>query len=70
MDILQQIHCLLKGLVWLHERRIVHRDSKRFNKFMNFACGDRWNHSSSGRRSPEILLSWGHVNIMVTLTIA
>ncbi|KAK0445396.1 hypothetical protein EV421DRAFT_315542 [Armillaria borealis] len=41
-EALRMIHCLLKGLVWLHERKIVHRDFKQGNTLVNFAYGDHW----------------------------
>ncbi|KAK0504293.1 hypothetical protein EDD18DRAFT_1132822 [Armillaria luteobubalina] len=37
--VLAYMHCMLKGLVFLHSKKIVHRDIKHGNTVMNYCCG-------------------------------
>ncbi|KAK0191639.1 hypothetical protein F5146DRAFT_1049701 [Armillaria mellea] len=37
--VLAYMYCMLKGLVFLHSKKIVHRDIKHGNTVMNYCCG-------------------------------
>ncbi|KAK0445394.1 kinase-like domain-containing protein [Armillaria borealis] len=53
-DVLSMIHCLLKGLVFLHDRNTVHRDIKIENTLVNHAHNAHWtrhDHTAAFHRS-------------------